>query len=180
MESYGVKEVELRDGRQVYLRSAQVSDGDGFLGFTRGLSARSRDFMHGWANIVEDPHAQALAAKTDSAGHYALVAVAPAPPEGQIVGYCWVDGLRGPDMPMLGIGIVDEYHEVGLGKVLLRAMIAHLGGLGVPRVKLGVWTDNARARHVYESVGFHLDPALPARVFDGRTELYMVAETGVQ
>ena len=41
---------------------------------------------------------------------------------------------------------------------------------------LGVFADNRRAIHVYESVGFQLDPAFPARDFDGRSELYMVVE----
>jgi ribosomal protein S18 acetylase RimI-like enzyme len=176
----GVEKVRLRDGRWVELRSAQVSDASGFLGFIRGLSSRSRDFMHGWSTVAEDCHAQALATKTENEGHCALIAIAPGPHAERVVGYCWVDGLGGPDIPMLGIGIVDEYHEVGLGKTLLAAMIAHLGSLGVPRVKLGVWADNARALHVYERVGFHLDPALPAQAFDGRTEIYMVAETGVR
>lgn len=175
-----VREVRLRDGRRVGLRPARASDVDGFLGFIRGLSARSRDFMHGWSNLDEGRHARALAGKTENEEHCALVAIAGAPPEERVVGYCWVDGLQGPDIPMLGIGIVDEYHEAGLGKALLRAMIAYLASLGMPRVKLGVWADNARAMYVYEKVGFHIDPALPSKLFDGRTEIYMVATTGAK
>jgi RimJ/RimL family protein N-acetyltransferase len=49
----------------------------------------------------------------------------------------------------------------------------------VPPIQLGVFEDNARGSHVYEKVGFRLGPALRAEVFDGRTEVYMVAETGL-
>ena len=44
--------------------------------------------------------------------------------------------------------------------------------------ELGVWADNLRAVHVYKSVGFRIDPARPAKDFGGRTELYLVVETG--
>jgi ribosomal protein S18 acetylase RimI-like enzyme len=83
-------------------------------------------------------------------------------------------------MPMLGIGIIDAYHEAGLGRVLLRTMMAFAGEMGYPQIRLGVFTDNARAVHVYRKVGFVDDPSMPAKDFDGRTELYMVAETGGQ
>ena len=79
---------------------------------------------------------------------------------------------------MLGIGIIDEFHEVGLGKAMLLLMIERARTIGLERLQLGVWSENARAIHVYRTVGFHNDPALPAKDFDGRLELYMTVDTG--
>jgi len=136
--------------------------------------------MHGWsdARACTHEHAESLAAKTQRDDHCALVVLDRASPHERIVGYCWIDGLGNNDpIPMLGIGIIDEYHEVGLGRSLLRLMIDQARTLDLDRIQLGVWADNPRAIHVYQSVGFETAPAIPARDFDGRTEIYMVVAT---
>ena len=170
--------IKLGDERTIRFRAARKTDADLFLGFFSGLSAASRDFMRGWSasHRCNREHAETLAERTTADDHIALVAV-----DGtseRIVGYCWIDDLTAKEsIPILGIGIVDEYHEVGLGRSLLRRMIERGRALGLERIRLGVWEDNARAVHVYESVGFRTDPSLPAREFDGRTEIYMVVQT---
>jgi len=168
---------ELRDGRVVRFREVRGTDAELFLGFFEGLSAQSRDFMHGWSSRCNPEQAQAIVAQADSDSYYGLVVVTPEPTGERIVGYSWITGIGGAEMPMLGIGIVDAYHEVGLGSKLLRTMIEDARQMGLERVKLGVWADNPRAIHVYESVGFQRDPALPSKDFDGRIEHYMVVET---
>ena len=173
--SFQAHEVPLRDGRTVRLRLAEPGDGARFLEFYAGLSAQSRDFMHGWSTVEPRAHAESLALKTRSSDHCAIAAIGTGD---RIVGYGWLDGLRTANKPMLGIGIIDEFHEGGLGKALLRTVIGLAGSIGLPHVRLGVWTDNARALHVYRSVGFRDDPTLPAKVFDGRTEFYLAVETG--
>lgn len=177
-----VKErMRLKDGRTVRIREARVSDRELFLGFFAGLSGQSRHFMGGWskASACTPEHAERLAGKIEGEDHFALVVVDGAGPAERIVGYCWIDDIGRKDaMPMLGIGIVDEYQEVGLGKALLETMIEEGRRLGLERIKLGLWDDNPRAIHVYEAVGFRPDPAIPAQDFDGRTEIYLVVATG--
>jgi isopenicillin-N N-acyltransferase like protein len=174
---FRAREIRLRDGRVVLFRSARPDDAALFSGYYAGLSPRSRDFMHGWSTVDPARHSAALAAKTRSSDHCAVVAADPASP-GRIVGYCWIDGLRTMAVPMLGIGIVDSYHEAGMGKRIMRAALDIAAAAGIPRICLGVWTDNARAVHVYRSVGFRDFPDMPAKDYSGRTELYMVADTG--
>lgn len=168
--------VELKDGRIVRFRRVRCSDTERFLGFFDGLSAQSRDFMHGWSARCDRNHAESITGEADSDDYYALAAVESTSLQERIVGYSWINGIKGPDIPMLGIGVVDEYHNVGLGSTLLRFMLDDARRLGLERVKLGVWADNPRALHVYESVGFRRDAALPSRDFAGRTEHYMVVE----
>lgn len=171
--------IELRDGRTVLTRDVRAADADLFMTFFEGLSARSRDFMHGWSRpqACTREHAESLAAKGDLDGHCAVIVLDSTASGDRMVGYCWIDGLGAPSIPMLGIGVVDEFHEVGLGRVLLRTMIERGRRAGAARVRLGVWADNPRAIHVYDSVGFRIDPEGPARDFDGRIELYMVVDT---
>jgi isopenicillin-N N-acyltransferase-like protein len=167
----------LRDGKEVRLRFSGPTDGALYFDFFGGLSEQSRDFMHGWSRMRSREQAETLALKTRCNDHLAILAL-PSKELGRVAGYCWLEGIKTAETPMLGIGIIDAFHEVGLGKVLLRAMLTQARMRGLPQVRLGVWTDNARAMHVYRSVGFHDDPSYPAKDFDGRTELYMVADTG--
>ena len=110
--------------------------------------------------------------------HVALVVVDEAPGQERIVGYSWIDSVDCRDpIPMLGIGIIDEFHEAGIGKIFLNLMIERARGLDLDRIKLGVFADNARAIHVYESVGFRTVPEIPPADVDGRTEIYMVVTT---
>ena len=174
------EEIRLRDGRLVRTRWARTSDVELFLRFFEGLSAQSRDFMHGWSRSTRctREHADQLAARAAADDHCCLVVLDGVPPGERIVGYSWIQGIGGGDIPMLGIGVVDDYHDVGLGTALMRRMIDAASQRSVDRVKLGVFADNERAIHVYEAVGFRVDPTIPARDFDGRTELYMVVDTG--
>jgi ribosomal protein S18 acetylase RimI-like enzyme len=169
--------LRLADGRFVWIRRVRPSDAPLFETYFPGLLEQSRDYMHGWSGpqACTPEHAQALAARAASGDHVAVAVLAPGLGGERMVGYCWIDGLAGDDVPMLGIGITDDYHEVGLGKRLLRLMLAEAGRLGFERVQLGVWQDNARALHVYEAVGFRPIPDRPAKVYDGRVELYMIA-----
>ena len=77
---------------------------------------------------------------------------------------------------MLGIGIVDDYHERGIGKLLLRALIGVGHGMGLQAIRLGVNDDNPRAIHVYESVGFRHDTAKPPQDRGSHKQLYMVCD----
>jgi ribosomal protein S18 acetylase RimI-like enzyme len=177
MIKFEMHNIQLRDGRMVRLRLAQPGDAALFKGYYDGLSAKSRDFMHGWTGLDPVRHGELLALKTRSSDHVAIV-VSVATAAEKIIGYCWLDGLVGQPIPMLGIGINDDFHKTELGRILLRTILSLAKQAGISLVRLGVWTDNSRAMHLYRSVGFNDDPRMPTRDFDGRTELYMVAETG--
>ena len=175
--------IRLKDARTVRVRHARDSDQELFLTFFAGLSPKSRDFMHGWSSekACTREHAEKLAAKTLWDDYCGLVVLDRAPPRERMVAYYWFEVIGNqPDMPMLGIGVIDEYHEVGLGKTLMRLMNDQARTRGVDKLKLGVWSDNSRAIHVYESVGYRIEPAIPAKDVDGRTELYMVVETNTE
>ena len=178
------KELPMRDGRSVWARPVRALDSGRFMTFFEGLSAKSRDFMHGWSSsgACTAGHAEKLAAKADSGEHYGLIVLASRGSRARTTGYCWIDGVKSGrrlgDLPGLGIGIVDEYHDAGLGQALLRLTIDAAGRrLGLVRVRLGVFADNPRALRAYEAVGFGQDPDMPLKDFDGRTELYMAVET---
>ena len=108
----------LRDGTTVTLRRVQAVDADRFVEYFDGLSERSRYFFHPFA--FERASAETVTSDLDSEDSFRIVATAERGGREAIVGYAWLQGLSGPDVPMLGIGLVDAYHERGIGRLLLR------------------------------------------------------------
>jgi ribosomal-protein-alanine N-acetyltransferase len=79
----------------------------------------------------------------------------------------WDEGFA---VPSFGILVHHAHHGKGIGRALTEHALAVAGEMRVPRVRLTVRADNARAVHLYESMGFHTSETLS----DGR--LVMFAE----
>ena len=60
----------------------------------------------------------------------------------------------------LGIGIHADYRGRGIGRRLIEATIASAWRYGLERIELTVFKSNARARRLYEAVGFQLEGVL--------------------
>jgi RimJ/RimL family protein N-acetyltransferase len=54
----------------------------------------------------------------------------------------------------LGMGLLPDYREKGLGRRLIEAAIEAAREAGMIRIELGVHADNVRAIRLYERVGF--------------------------
>lgn len=64
----------------------------------------------------------------------------------------WDEGYR---IPALGIAVRDGYGDRGLGRQMMHALHESVRSRGGHRVRLRVAPDNARARHLYDSMGYH-------------------------
>ena len=78
--------------------------------------------------------------------------------EGRVVGAVWVRlmhafGHVGDDIPELAIAVYGPYRRRGLGKSLMKAMLAHLQGTGCKGVSLSVQKHNPAAE-MYLGLGF--------------------------
>jgi ribosomal-protein-alanine N-acetyltransferase len=63
----------------------------------------------------------------------------------------WDEGYR---IPALGIAIREGYRDRGLGRLMMRELHRVVRDRGGHRVRLRVAPDNARARHLYASLGY--------------------------
>jgi ribosomal protein S18 acetylase RimI-like enzyme len=86
----------------------------------------------------------------------------------------WADIQRVPRDTMqhvgvLGIGIVPEYRERGIGRLLMERVIEEAWKRGITRVELTVRADNERAAALYRALGF-VDEGVRRNAFlvDGR------------
>ncbi|HHW14888.1 MAG TPA: GNAT family N-acetyltransferase [Firmicutes bacterium] len=66
----------------------------------------------------------------------------------------------------VGLSIHDDFQNQGLGRALLAALLDLADNyLGLRRVELETWADNARAIHLYESLGFVVEGRKRQAVF---------------
>ena len=162
------------DGRAASLRLVRADDTERFIEYFAGLSTRSRYFFHPFK--FERTSAVDVTGDSDAPDTHRVVAVVERDGGESIVGYVWLTGIGGPEIPMLGIGIVDAYQEYGIGRRLLHALLDVGRKLGVSGIRLGVFDDNPRAIHVYESVGFRVDTTKPIEERGPHKEVYMVCD----
>jgi putative acetyltransferase len=89
--------------------------------------------------------------------HYYLVALV----DGQVVGQLGLDTEQTPrrrDVASFGMAVHDDYQGRGVGSALMAAMIDLADSwLGLRRLELVVWADNAAAIHLYEKFGFEVE-----------------------
>ena len=97
-----------------------------------------------------------------------LVAVA----EGQIIGQAGLERMAGRrgHAGQIGMGVNDAWTGQGIGGALLAAMLdAVKNWLGLRRIELTVWTDNAPALALYRRFGFVIEGTHQGYAFrDGR------------
>ncbi len=94
--------------------------------------------------------------------------------KGNIVG--WADVIPKQKQALrhigeLGIGVVAEHRGMGIGKELLKKVLAGAWGSGLKRVELEVFASNTNAVALYKKFGFeHEGTKRNARYVDGRYE----------
>ncbi|MBV8715504.1 MAG: GNAT family N-acetyltransferase [Chloroflexi bacterium] len=90
-------------------------------------------------------------------GEHHLVAIV----DGRVVGHLGLSvlpGARRRDVGKFGMAVHDEYHGRGVGTALMAAMVDLADNwLGLRRIELEVWADNAPAIHLYEKFGFEVE-----------------------
>jgi ribosomal protein S18 acetylase RimI-like enzyme len=86
-------------------------------------------------------------------GNPGMVAIA----GGEVVGWCDITAMsravfahRGT----LGMGVLEAYRGVGIGRALIEATLAAARVAGLSRIELEVLADNERAIALYRAVGF--------------------------
>ncbi len=77
-----------------------------------------------------------------------------------VVGWCDIrrnpfEGFR--HVGMLGVGLLPEWREQGLGRRLIKKTIDAARAKGVTRVELETFASNPRAIHVFELLGFRTE-----------------------
>lgn len=160
------KKVKLKDGKVAILRAPKWEDVDKLLAFVSSLIDEGDLYL----SIQTKPtweeelnwHANKLA-QIEKGEVVACVAEV----TGNIVGNSSVTKKSGVKSHVgeLGIGVHKNYRNLGLGMEMLKVLIGESRKMGLKIVFLNVFSENDRAIHVYEKVGFKEVGRIPRAIF---------------
>lgn len=139
--------LKMKNGNEISYRLLQKGDEDALRNFHENLSERSKTLFtpHAYDN---DTIAKAVA-RVENGNDLCYVAVA----EDKIVAYFflwWYD----TEFPVLGIGIIDDYHGQGLGRQIMELLVEKAKEANCSAVELTTNLDNHGAFALYEKIGF--------------------------
>jgi len=146
--------VKLKDGQIISIRTVCKTDTDLICDYFEHLSPESRHFFHPHAFDYEN--AADIAADADSPNSYRILAVTEEEEAERASGYAWFSGIQERDFPGVGIGVIDEYQNKGLGTMLMSQLTAKARELNLKGLQLTVYKDNWRAMRVYSSQGYRI------------------------
>jgi ribosomal protein S18 acetylase RimI-like enzyme len=140
-------ELELSDGRKVFVKRATQEHGPGIKRFFETLSPES------WECFQAHPFTdEVIARRMERSENFDdLVYVALA---GETVAaYFFLWSINNP-VPLLGIGIADAWQNCKMGQKLMTILIDDAKKLDKVGIELTTRLDNERAFHVYQKLGF--------------------------
>lgn len=157
------KQITLRGGRFVLLRSAEPEDAAALLEHLRQTSAET-EFLARYpeeVKLTEEEEAAFIRYYLEDAENFMLTAWI----NGQLVGTASINRLR--DLAKyrhrgeFGISIRKRYSNLGLGTVMTQICLYIARNTSLEQVELSVSSGNDAARHVYEKLGFRQVGAIP-------------------
>ncbi len=141
------------DGRRWTLRAARPGDAQALADLFAAVRAEGRWLLTPASALSHASEAFFIGELIRESGGLALVAEA----DGEVVGNVLVSVERSTVSDHLGnlsICIDHGWRDIGIGGALTRAATAWAQAVGLAKVGLSVFTDNARAIAVYEHAGF--------------------------
>lgn len=153
-------EVELIDGRKVYIERARQAHGPAIKRFFESLGPVSAYRFQ--AHPYTDDVIQRRMERSESFDD--LVYVAMSGDTAAAYFFMWnID----KSVPLLGIGIADEWQDCKLGQKLMAILIQDARNLDKDGIELTTRLDNDRAFHVYQKLGFQYYGNVENRTADG-------------
>lgn len=141
--------ISLKDGREARIRLLEHRDGALLYEHMMSMSEESRRLFCPYP--YDRLQAEAVAADAHNKESLRLLALVGE----KCAGYAYFttrNAKRG--LPMVGLGVTDEYQGVGLGRALMNYLIREAKARGFKGLDLTVFKDNYRAQRLYASLGF--------------------------
>lgn len=156
-----MSEFTLKNGTVVSYRTLREDDEKKLSAFNDELSERSRDlFMpHGYDG---ETFAKVMI-RVNNGDDIAFVAF-----DGERIVAYWFLWWFNTSFPVLGIGILDEFHGQGLGGQLMRHLIEAAKNGNCEAVELTTALDNIPGLALYEKIGFKRNGQVENLAGDGR------------
>ncbi len=174
------KEVTLKNGRKVILRSPDTADAEAVIQHF-SITSGETYFMARYPEeivITVEEEKEFLRKLNEDEDNFMIAAFL----DGQLVGNAGVlkiqDFIKLRHRGGFGISIREHVCGLGLGTLMLLEVIEQAKHTGFEQLELEVFADNKRAKHLYENMGFQQVGILPraCKLKDGtyRDEIQMV------
>lgn len=165
-----IRNVSIRDGREVVLRTPKWEDLDDLLEMINSLVEEKADIIRG-EKVTREEEINWLASvlkRVENGEQFYLVAEV----GGKVVANSEISqgtGCFDSHAGGIGIAIKAGFRDVGLGTEMMRALIEQGRSMGLKVLTLCVFSTNERAIQVYEKVGFGKTGSIPRKFFkDGK------------
>lgn len=163
---------KLRDGREALLRSPKEEDVESTLEYLV-VSAGETDFILRYpeecGKYTPEGEKKLFEQKNESSNEAMIMCVV----DGKVVGNCEISffkGMKTKHRASIGIALISEFWNQGIGTKMFEEMIRFAENReDVLQIELEFVEGNARARHLYEKMGFRITGVRPnaIRLKDG-------------
>ena len=169
-----IKDIEykLKDGRNALIRRPRDEDIQGMLDYLY-ISAGETDFILRYPEECSKYTAEGEKALFDRINESDNEAMLVCLVEGKVAGNCqitWSKGLKTRHRASIGIALLSEFWNQGIGTRLLQELI-HIAeeNKNIIQIELEFVEGNSRARALYEKMGFRITGVKPnaIRLKDG-------------
>ena len=168
-------EFTLKDGRKAFIRSPEPENAEEVKAVLSLITQAcgETDFLlrypEEWENMSLDSEKSYLEGLNKAENEAMLLCFV----GGKVAGNCFISrktGLKTRHRATLGISILREYWNLGIGTRLFAEIIRLAKSLGVSQLELDFIEGNSRARALYEKMGFRITGVIPdaVQLKDGR------------
>ena len=173
------REYELPSGKALLVRSVTAADAEVHIKFKCMTSGETHFMARYPEECVYSPETAASLAACEESPFDFEVGVFDGEEQVGGVGVAQLrPHIKYRHRAVMGISVRKEYWGCGLGSYLMQLAIDQTRSNGFEQLELGVYSDNARAIHLYEKVGFERYGIQPRafKLKDGtyRDEIIMV------
>ena len=148
----------LKNGLEVIIKDAVVDDALKVLEYMKTVNQETK-------NLTREPDEFQMTLEEETAflkraiesDHEAVVC---AWDQDKLISVCGIHGSslkRLKHRVNLGISILKDYHDLGLGTILMNVLIERAKELGKLKIELDVRSDNLGAIEVYKKTGFEVE-----------------------
>jgi RimJ/RimL family protein N-acetyltransferase len=148
-------EYTLKNGQVVKVREAQVKDAALILDFFIDVNSESE-------NLSREPHEVTITLeeeikmleRTTNSNNDCMIIAFDDHKVIATVGFHGSNLIRLSHKVSFGISVLKEYHNLGLGSIMMELLIEKAREYGKTKIELDVRVDNKGAIHLYEKFGF--------------------------
>lgn len=155
---YEAKEITLKNGQSCLLRNAVAEDAESFICYLKQIYGET-EYMTRYDDEVAisvDEEKKFISAIVDNPKDLMLSAFL----GGKLVANANISGISSCDKLRhragLGISVIKEYWNIGLGSVLLSEIIYNAKAAAFEQIELEVVAENERAVTLYKKFGFEI------------------------